>query len=162
MGSIEENGYRYSIDTLAKVSIVPILWYPSENPHHKFHIHNLVTYFDIFQLSDFKFFWFLRNLPCFYPSLVISISDFLFCIFGHYSSNNTKYQYLNKVSILNDTKSYRYYFAPLVEMCEKTFLSEAKMKFSIEQKVFIFRLYYSKKLYKKCRKNFQQNIVRFY
>ncbi len=42
----------------------------------------------------------------------------------------------------------------LVEMCEKIFLlSEGKMKFSIEQKVFIVRIYYATKSYKKCGKN---------
>ncbi len=52
MGSIEENRYRYSIDTLAKISIVSILIYPSENPHHELPIHKLVTYFD-FRTSNF-------------------------------------------------------------------------------------------------------------
>ncbi len=56
MGSIDKNRHRYSIDTLAKVSIVSILRYPPENPHHELHIHKLVTYFDIFQLLDFEFF----------------------------------------------------------------------------------------------------------
>ncbi len=90
--------YRY----FGKVSI---LRYPSENNHHELHIHMLVTYFDVFQLSDFEFFRFLRHLPHF-P--VFSILDFFFCIFGHYSSDNTKYGYLYNVSILNDTKRYRY------------------------------------------------------
>ncbi len=112
MGSIEESRYRYSIDTLAKVSIVLILVsipkYPSENPHHELHIHKLVTYFD-FQTSFFEFFRFLRHLPYFCPFLVISFYFFWGGgIFGHYSSDNTKYRYLNKVSILNDTKRYRY------------------------------------------------------
>ncbi len=35
MGNIEENRYRYNIDTLAKVSI---LRYPSKNPHYELHI----------------------------------------------------------------------------------------------------------------------------
>ncbi len=49
------------------------------------------------------------------------------------------------------------------EMCEKIFfLSEVKMKFSVEQKVFIVRVYYPTKSYKKCRKKFRQNIARFY
>ncbi len=39
---------------------------------------------------------------------------FFFGIFGYYSSENTKYRYLNNISILNDTKRYRYYFAPLL------------------------------------------------
>ncbi len=52
MGSIEENRYGYSIDTLAKVSIVSILRYPTENPHHELHIHKSVTYFD-FHTSNF-------------------------------------------------------------------------------------------------------------
>ncbi len=56
MGSIEENRYRYSVDTLAKVLIVSILVsvfrYPSENPHYELHIHKLVTYFD-FRTSNF-------------------------------------------------------------------------------------------------------------
>ncbi len=56
MGSIEENWYRYSIDTFAKLSLVSILRYTFENPHHKLHIRKFVTYFDIFQLSDFEFF----------------------------------------------------------------------------------------------------------
>ncbi len=57
MGSIDKNRYRYSIDTLAKVSIlVSILRFPPENPHHELHIHKLVTYFDVFQLSDIEFF----------------------------------------------------------------------------------------------------------
>ncbi len=51
----------------------------------------------------------------------------------------------------------------ILEMCEKIFLlSEAKMKFPVEQKVFIVRVYYATKSYKKCGKNFQRNIVRFY
>ncbi len=56
MGNINENRYRYSISTLAKVSIVSILRYPSKNPHHELHTHKLVTYFNVFQLSDFEFF----------------------------------------------------------------------------------------------------------
>ncbi len=53
MGSIEENRYRYRIDSLAKVSI---LRYPSENPHHELHIHKLVTYFDFRTLNLLGFF----------------------------------------------------------------------------------------------------------
>ncbi len=41
MGSIDENWYRYSIDTFAKVSI---LRYPSENPHHELHIHTVMIW----------------------------------------------------------------------------------------------------------------------
>ncbi len=56
MGSIEENRYRYGIDTLTKVSkvsiLVSILRYPFKNPHHELHIHKLVTYFD-FRTSNF-------------------------------------------------------------------------------------------------------------
>ncbi len=80
--------------------MVSILGYPSENPHHELHIHKLVTHFD-FRTSNFL--GFFRHLPHF---LVISILDFyLFCcffffgIFGHYISDNTKYQYLNNISI---------------------------------------------------------------
>ncbi len=111
MGIIEENRYRYSIDTLAKVSIVSILRYRFENPYHELHIHKLVTYFDIFRLSDYEFFRFLRHLPRFW---LFPFQKIFFGIFGHYSSDNTKYRYLNKVSILNYAKRYRYYFAPLV------------------------------------------------
>ncbi len=56
MGSINENWYRYSINTFAKVAIVSILKYASKNPHQKLHIRKFVTYFDVFQLSDFEFF----------------------------------------------------------------------------------------------------------
>ncbi len=62
MGSIEENKYRYSIDTLAKVSIVSILRYPSKNPHQKLHIHKLVTYFD-FRTSNFLGFFAIAQFP---------------------------------------------------------------------------------------------------
>ncbi len=94
MGSIDENRYRYSIDTLAKVS-VSILRYLSENPHHELHIHKLVTYFDVFQLADVEFFWifcFFDICPVSTPSPVISfyISSF-FGIFCHYSIDNTKW-----------------------------------------------------------------------
>ncbi len=42
-----------------------------------------------------------------------------------------------------------------VEICEKIFLlSEVKMKFSVEQKEFIVRVYYTTKSYKKMRKEF--------
>ncbi len=115
MGCIDENRYRYSIDTLAKLSIVSILLailrYLSKNPHHELHIHKLVTYFNVFQLADFEFFWnfcFFWHLPHFYSVSDYFILDFFFGIFCHYSSDNTKYRYLNKVSILNDTKRYRY------------------------------------------------------
>ncbi len=72
----------------------------------------------IFWLPDFKFFRFLRHLPRF-P--VVCILDFYFfwgwgANFGHYSSDNTKYWYLNNILIFNDTKKYRkyrYYFSPL-------------------------------------------------
>ncbi len=47
----------------------------------------------------------------------------------------------------------------IVKMSEKIFLSEVKMKFSVEQKVFIVRVYYTAKSYKKVRKNFWRNIV---
>ncbi len=40
----------------------------------------------------------------------------------------------------------------VVEMCEKMFLLlKVKIKFSSEQKVFIVRVYYAKKLYKNVR-----------
>ncbi len=40
-------------------------------------------------------------------------------------------------------------------MCEKMFLlSEMKIKFSVEQKVFIVRIYYTTKSYKKVREKF--------
>ncbi len=55
MGSIGENRYWYSTDTLATVSIVSILValeYPSKNLHHELHIHKLVTYFD-FRTSNY-------------------------------------------------------------------------------------------------------------
>ncbi len=40
----------------------------------------------------------------------------------------------------------------VVEMCEKIFLlSEVKIKFSIEQNMFIFCVYYPTKSYKKVR-----------
>ncbi len=52
MGSIVENRYRYSLDTWAKVSIVLILRYPSENPHHELYIHKFVMYFD-FRTANF-------------------------------------------------------------------------------------------------------------
>ncbi len=43
----------------------------------------------------------------------------------------------------------------VAEMCEKIFLlSEVKMKFSVEQKVFIVCVYYATKWYKKVRKEF--------
>ncbi len=90
MGSIKENRCRYSIDTLAKVSIlVSILRYPSENPHHELHIHKLVAYFEVFRLSDFEFFRFLRHLLRFCPISSYTILDFFFGIFGHYFSDNT-------------------------------------------------------------------------
>ncbi len=104
MGSMKENRYQ--------CQYLSILRYPSENPHHKLHIiHKLVTYFD-FLTSNFLDF--LDICPISAPFLVISILDFFFAIFGHYSSNNTKYRYLNKVLILNDTKKYPYYFATLI------------------------------------------------
>ncbi len=101
MGSIEENRYRYSIDTLAKVSIisilVSILRYPSENPHHKLHIHKLGTYFDIFYHSDFEFFRFLRHLPHFCPISGYSTLDFFLAfwvtIWTTISNINTKIRY---------------------------------------------------------------------
>ncbi len=77
MGSIDENRYRYSIDTLAKVSI---LRYLSKNPHCEHHIHKLVTYFDVFQLADFEFFEifvFLTFAP-FYSVSGYFIVDFFF------------------------------------------------------------------------------------
>ncbi len=81
MGSIEENWYRYNIDTFAKVLIVSILRYPSENPHHKLHIRKFVTYFDVFQLSDFEFFLkflgFFDICPVSAPFWVISLNFFL-------------------------------------------------------------------------------------
>ncbi len=90
---------------------VSILRYSSENPHHEFHIHKLVTYFDVFRLSDFEFFWFLRHLPVSTPFFRLFLFQIIiiifFVIFGHYSSVNTKYRYLNKVSIIYDTKRYR-------------------------------------------------------
>ncbi len=49
MGSIVENRFRYSIDTLAKISI---LRYLSKNPYHELYIHKLVMYFD-FRASNF-------------------------------------------------------------------------------------------------------------
>ncbi len=61
------------------VSIVAILRYPSKNPHHELHIHIFVTYFDVFQLSDFKFFrnfGFFRHLPVSAPFWVISLKFF--------------------------------------------------------------------------------------
>ncbi len=97
MGSIVKSWYRYSIDTLAKVSIVSIL-----NPHHELYIPKLVMYFDFRTLNFLDFF----NL-CPVPSY-FHFRFFFFCIFGHYSSDNTKYRYLNKVSILKDIKRYRY------------------------------------------------------
>ncbi len=113
MGSIEENRYRCSIDTLVKVSIVSILGYPSKNPHHELHIHKLVKYFEVFRLSDFEFFRFLRHLPHFW---VFPLKIFFYGSFNHYSIDNTKYQYstipkgidtLSIVSIL-------FHFAPLL------------------------------------------------
>ncbi len=116
MGSIEENGYRYSIDTFAKVSIVSILVsilrYPSKNPHHKLHIQKFVTYFDIFQLLGIELFQNFWVFSTFAPFL-LHFGYFLQILFFwghfcHYSSDNTKHRCLNKVSILNDTKRYRY------------------------------------------------------
>ncbi len=75
MGSIVENRYRYSIDTLAKVSLVSILRYPSKNPHYELYIHKLVMYFD-FQTLNFLdisildlFFAFLVTIPVTIPSI---------------------------------------------------------------------------------------------
>ncbi len=84
MGSIEENRYQYIIDTLANVSIVSIrvsilvsiLRYPSENPYHKLHIHKLVTYFEVFRLSDLEFFRFLQHLSHFCPISGYFVLDF--------------------------------------------------------------------------------------
>ncbi len=43
----------------------------------------------------------------------------------------------------------------VVEICEKiVLLSEVKMKFSIEENVFIVRIYYPAKLYRKVRGEF--------
>ncbi len=55
MGSNEENRYQYSIDTLAKVAIVSILRYSSENPHHELHIQKLVRCFDFRTLTFLRF-----------------------------------------------------------------------------------------------------------
>ncbi len=112
MGSIDENRYRYSIDTLAKVSIVSILVsilrYLSKNPHYKLHIHKLVTYFDLRTSNFFEIFVFLTFAPFLLRLRLFHFRFFFFGIFCHYSSDNTKYRYLSKVSILNDTKRYRY------------------------------------------------------
>ncbi len=45
--------------------LVSILRYPSKNPHHELHFHKLITNFDVFRLSDFEFFRFLRLLTRF-------------------------------------------------------------------------------------------------
>ncbi len=104
MGSIEENRYQYSIDTLAQVSRVSILRYPSKNPHHKL----CIQISHRFRLSDFEFFKFLQYLPRFPVISILDFNFFFLALFGHYSSDKTIYRYLNKLSILNDIKSYRY------------------------------------------------------
>ncbi len=83
MGSIDKNRYQYSINTLAKVSIVSILRYLSENPHHELHIHKLVTYFNVFQLADFEFFeiFVFWHLPRFYSVFGYFILDFFLAFF---------------------------------------------------------------------------------
>ncbi len=105
MGNIEENRYRYSTVTLAKVSIVSILVsilrYPSENPHYKLHIHKLVMYFD-FPTSNFLGFFDICPISRFF-----SISDFylfiyLFGIFGHYS-NAVMHKWQSRIFIVTVT-----------------------------------------------------------
>ncbi len=102
--SIQYKYFGKSID-----SIAPQISF--RKSHHELHIQKLVTYFNVLQLSDlfFKIFRFLRHLPHFCTVSGYFVLDFfLFGIFGHYSRDNTKYRYLNKVSIPNDTKRYRY------------------------------------------------------
>ncbi len=86
MGSIEENRYRYNIDTTQ----ISFQTSPSQTSH--------LQISQVFRLSDFEFFRFLQHFPRF-P--VIFILDF-FAIFGNYFSDDTKY--LNKISVLNNTK----------------------------------------------------------
>ncbi len=64
-------------------------------------------YFNFWTSNFFKIFRFLRHLPRFCSVSDYFILDF-FWLFGHYSSDNTEYRYLNKVAILNDPKRYRY------------------------------------------------------
>ncbi len=80
MGSIDENVYRYNIDTLAKVSIVSILRYPSKNPHHKLHIHKFIisTYFNFWTSNFFKIFRFFWHFPRFCSVSGYFILDFFF------------------------------------------------------------------------------------
>ncbi len=102
MGSIKENRYQYGIDT-------QISFWKSPSRTSQPQISQ------IFRPSDFEFFRFLQHLPPFTGYFHFKFLFFIFFgIFGHYSSDNTKYRYLNKVSILNDTKRYRFYFAPLL------------------------------------------------
>ncbi len=96
----------FSTDTLEKVSLVSILKYPSENPHNDLYIPKLVMYFDSWMSN---FLDFINIFPIFwlFPFQIYFIFYF-FGIFGQYSCDNTKYRYLIKVSILNNTKRYRY------------------------------------------------------
>ncbi len=103
MGSIVENRYRYSMDSIDTSIDTQIFFQKSPSRT----LHPQISH--VFRLSDIKFFTFLKHLPRF---LVISILDsfyfIFFRIFSHYSNENTKYRYLNKVTIVNDTKRYRY------------------------------------------------------
>ncbi len=90
MGSVEGNRYRYNIDT--QISFRK----SSSRTSHPQISH-------VFQLSDFELSRLLQHLPGF-PVISIRSFFFFFDIFGHCSSDNTKYRYLNKVSIFNDTK----------------------------------------------------------
>ncbi len=92
-----------------------ILRDPSKNCHHE-PSHAQVS--RIFRLLNFEFSRFLWHLP--YFPIVSSLDIWGGGIFGYSSTDKTKYRYLKKVSIHNDTKRYRYYFAPLV--CRNDFL----------------------------------------
>ncbi len=83
MGSIEENRYRYfgiSVDSIdTQIS--------SENPHHELHIHKLVVYFD-FRTSNFLGFFAICPVSAHFWLFPL---NFFLGVFGHYSSDNTKY-----------------------------------------------------------------------
>ncbi len=91
MGSIDKNWY-----ILPKILITNFASLSSSL---------ISTYFNFWTSNFFKIFGFLQHLPRFG---LFHLNFFLEAIFGHYSNDSTKYQYPNKVSILIDTKRYRY------------------------------------------------------
>ncbi len=102
VGSIEENRYRHSVDTSAKVSI---LTYHSKSPYHELYMYKLVTYFD---------FWTSNFLGSFdiCPFLVISILDYYYIFFLHFWR---LFQWQSIVSILFRTTSFN------ATLCENLF-----------------------------------------